>query len=71
MSIHQIGWGASAIGGIFVGVLAELVNVPFTFLLCGVITTVGIGTLSIFVSRRLKAFPSVITPVMHRNDSAQ
>jgi MFS family permease len=71
MSIHQIGWGASAIGGIFVGVLAELVNVPFTFLLCGVITTVSIGALSIFVSRRLKAFPNVITPVMHRNDSAQ
>jgi MFS family permease len=71
MSIHQIGWGASAIGGILVGVLAELVNVPFTFLLCGVITTVSIGALSIFVSRRLKAFPNVITPVMHRNDSAQ
>lgn len=71
MSIHQLGWGASAIGGIFVGIIAELINVPFTFFLCGVITTVCIGALTIFVSRKLKASPGVLNPVRHSIDSIQ
>lgn len=54
MSIHQIGWGASAIGGLVIGRLAESFNVSFTFALCGSITAVSICLLSIFVSKRLE-----------------
>ena len=55
MSIHQIGWGASAIGSLFVGVLAELVSVTFAFAVCGLITAVSATTLSLYVSKRLNS----------------
>ena len=33
MSIHQLGWGASAIGGLLMGFLAEAVDAPFALTL--------------------------------------
>ncbi len=53
MSIHQIGWGASAIGGLIVGTLAEIYSVSVALALCGMITAITVGSLSVFVSKTL------------------
>ena len=53
MSIHQIGWGASAIGGLIVGTLAEINSFSVAGALCGMITAITVGALSVFVSKML------------------
>jgi hypothetical protein len=35
MSIHQLGWGASAIGGLVMGFLAQAIDAPFALTLGG------------------------------------
>jgi MFS family permease len=47
MSIHQLGWGASAIGGLLMGTLAESVNAPFALTLSGLVTAAATGGLSL------------------------
>ena len=51
MSIHQLGWGASAIGGLLMGFLAEAVDVPFALTLGGLVTASLAGTLSLMAAR--------------------
>ena len=46
MSIHQLGWGASAIGGLLMGFLAQSVSAPFALTLSGAITAVAAGALT-------------------------
>ena len=52
-SIHQLGWGASALGGLLMGFLAQSVSAPFALALCGGIAAVAIGVLSGSVRRAL------------------
>ena len=51
MSIHQLGWGASAIGGLLMGFLAHVVDVPFALTLGGLATASVAGTLSLMAAR--------------------
>lgn len=53
MSVHQLGWGASAIGGLLVGILAEAFGAPFALALCGGTMAVAVGALSLSISRSL------------------
>lgn len=56
-SIHQLGWGASAIGGLMLGFLAQSVSAPFALAVFGCIAAVGIGVLSAYIGRRLRTTP--------------
>ena len=51
MSIHQLGWGASAIGGLLMGFLAQTVDVPFALTVSGLVTASVAGTLSLVAVR--------------------
>jgi MFS family permease len=53
-SIHQLGWGASALGGLSLGFLAQSMGAPFALAVSGGITAVAIGVLSGYVRRALK-----------------
>ena len=55
MSIHQLGWGASAIGGLLMGFLAHSVNAPFALTLSGLVTAVAAGTFTLSVARTRSA----------------
>jgi MFS family permease len=52
-SIHQLGWGASAFGGLMLGFLAQSVSVPFALAVSGSIAAGAIGLLSIYIRRKL------------------
>ena len=55
-SIHQLGWGASAFGGLLLGFLAQTFGPQIGLSLCGTIATVSILALCIYIkktSRRL------------------
>ena len=54
-SIHQLGWGASAFGGLMLGFLAQSVSVQFALAVSGSIAAVAIGLLSVYIRRRLRA----------------
>ena len=47
ISIHQLGWGASAIGGLLMGFLAHSVSPTFALTLCGLVTAVATGALTL------------------------
>ena len=51
MSIHQMGWGASAIGGLLMGFLAQTVDAPFALTVSGLVTASVAGTLSLVAVR--------------------
>jgi MFS family permease len=51
MSIHQMGWGASAIGGLLLGFLAQTVDAPFALTFSGLVTASAAGTLSLLAAR--------------------
>ena len=51
MSIHQLGWGASAIGGLLMGFLAQTVDVPFALTVSGLVTASAAGALSLLAAR--------------------
>ena len=57
MSIHQLGWGASAIGGLLIGFLAQTVDVPFALTVSGLVTASVAGTLSLMAARWRPATP--------------
>ena len=50
MSIHQLIWGSSALGGLIMGALASAVDVQFALGLGGAISAgaIAIGTIAIF-----------------------
>lgn len=50
-SIHQLGWGASAFGGLLLGILAHRYGTQFALMLCASIATVSIFALCIYIKR--------------------
>ena len=44
-SVHQLSWGATALGGMLIGFLAQLVGAPFALTLGGLITALFAGGL--------------------------
>jgi predicted MFS family arabinose efflux permease len=51
MSVHQLGLGATAIGGLLMGSLAQVTGAPFTLALSGIVTAVAAATLIPIVAR--------------------
>ena len=51
MSIHQLGWGSSAIGGLLMGSLAETVSAPFALSVSGAAVALGATTLTMLAVR--------------------
>ena len=49
MSLHQLTWGVTAIGGLLMGSLAQLVDAPFALLLGGLVTAAGTVAISLRV----------------------
>lgn len=43
MSVHQLAWGSTALGGLLMGFLANTVGAPFALLLGGVVTAAATG----------------------------
>ena len=60
MSIHQLGWGASALGGLLMGFLAHTVDAPFALTLCGTVTAASIAALALSAMRTRAAKPERI-----------
>ena len=62
MSIHQLGWGASAIGGLVMGGLAEVLGAPLTLALGGIVTAIAIATatLTLSAARSMAAGPEAL-----------
>jgi multisubunit Na+/H+ antiporter MnhC subunit len=50
MSIHQLGWGASALGGLLMGSLAEAFDPPFALTLGGIVIAVATVVLTLSVT---------------------
>ena len=50
-SIHQLGWGASAFGGLLLGILAQSFGTQFALALCATIATVSIFALCLYIKR--------------------
>ena len=50
-SIHQLGWGASAFGGLLLGILAQGYGTQFALALCASIATVSIFSFCIYIKR--------------------
>ena len=46
MSIHQLGWGSSAIGGLLMGTLAQAISAPFALGVSGVAVALGATSLT-------------------------
>ena len=51
MSIHQLGWGSSAIGGLLMGSLAQAVSAPFALSVSGVAVALGATSLTVLAMR--------------------
>ena len=51
MSIHQLGWGSSAIGGLLMGSLAQAVSAPFALGVSGVAVALGATALTMSAMR--------------------
>lgn len=54
MSIHQLGWGASAIGGLVMGALAQAVSAPFALMLAGTVMAAATAALSLSAARSIR-----------------
>jgi MFS family permease len=52
MSLHQLTWGVTAIGGLLMGSLAQLVDAPFALLVGGLVTASGTVTVSTLMLRK-------------------
>ena len=51
MSIHQLGWGSSAIGGLLMGSLAQAVSAPFALSVSGVAIALGATSLTVLAMK--------------------
>ena len=51
MSIHQLGWGSSAIGGLLMGSLAQAAGAPFALSLSGAAVALGAMALTVLAMR--------------------
>jgi MFS family permease len=52
MSLHQLTWGVTAIGGLLMGSLAQLMDAPFALLVGGLVTASGTVMISTLVLRK-------------------
>ena len=52
MSLHQLTWGSTAVGGLLMGSLAQAVSAPFALALGGLVTATGTLLISTWVLRR-------------------
>ena len=69
MSIHQLGWGASAVGGLLMGAIAQSVGAPFALTLCGIVTAAATGSFSALVSRgHTESAVTAVPPEAHSSD---
>jgi hypothetical protein len=41
MSLHQLTWGVTAVGGLVMGALAQITDAPLALMVAGLITVVG------------------------------
>ena len=69
MSIHQLGWGASAIGGFLMGILAQTVSAPFALTLSGVVTAVATAAFSLIAARGQMDLPEALVAPARRVES--
>ena len=53
MSLHQLTWGATAVGGLLMGSLAQAVDAPFALVLGGLVTATGTVMISPWILRGL------------------
>ena len=53
MSLHQLAWGATAVGGLLMGFLAQAVDAPFALMLGGLVTATGTVMISPWILRSL------------------
>jgi len=53
MSIHQLSWGSSAIGGLMMGTMSEAVGATTTLLICGITTATVVGILTVSSAQKL------------------
>lgn len=51
MSLHQLTWGSTSIGGFLLGSLAQIINAPFALLIGGLIAAIGTASISLHASR--------------------
>ena len=58
MSIHQMGWGFSAAGGLILGALAQAAGAPFALTLSGLVTAAATATFTLWMAR---GRPPVVT----------
>ena len=54
MSIHQVGWGASAVGGLLMGFLAQSVSASFALTLSGLVTAAATAALTVYAARGIR-----------------
>ena len=52
MSLHQLTWGVTAIGGLLMGTLAQVTDAPLSLLLAGLVTLVGTTAFSVSILRK-------------------
>ena len=53
MSIHQLSWGSSAIGGLMMGTMTEGIGATTTLLICGITTATLVGILTVSSAQKL------------------
>ena len=53
MSIHQLSWGSSAIGGLMMGTMTEGIGATTTLLICGITTATLAGILTVSSAQKL------------------
>ena len=72
MSIHQLGWGASAIGGLLMGSLAESISAQFALSLGGIVTAASAGGLTLVAVHGLRESPiGQAEPTAEATESAE
>ena len=52
MSLHQLTWGSTAVGGLLMGTLAQVVSAPFALALGGLVTATATLLISTWILRR-------------------
>jgi hypothetical protein len=52
MSLHQLTWGVTAIGGLLMGTLAQVTDAPLSLLFAGLVTLVGTTAFSVSILRK-------------------
>ena len=67
MSLHQFTWAASALGGFFMGALAQVATAPMALMAGGIITAVAVGGAAAALMPAWKRQFSEANPSMQQN----